>query len=89
MDRIQIDALEVEENFASIRKWKGKGDHDDRRWGKEEAISSSLVRETQERELYEMNKLIRNLSHKFVKHKLESKSPPRHIQQGPNRSFNP
>lgn len=79
LDRIQIDALEVKENFASTCKWKGKGEHGRRR-GKEEANSSDQIRDAQEQKLDEMNKLIRNLSNKLVKLDLENKDPPRQIQ---------
>ena len=41
LDQAQNDALEVEANFASIGKSKGRLDHDFRRRGKEEASSSN------------------------------------------------
>lgn len=73
LDQIQTDALEVEANFTSTGKWKSKAKHGDRRRGKEETSSSSHARETQEQNLDEMNKLIRNMSKKLVNLKLERK----------------
>jgi len=77
LDWIQIDALEVEANFTSNGKWRGRTDHGDRRRGKEEASSINQGKETQEQKLEEMNKLIRNLSNKLVKLELENKNPSR------------
>lgn len=71
-----IVALEVEANFTSTGKWKGKVEYGDRRRGNEEANSSVHVKETQEHKLEKMNKLIRNLSNELVKMELENKKPP-------------
>ena len=48
LDQIQIDVVEVKENFTSARKFKGKVEHSDRRKGKEEANFFGQVKETQE-----------------------------------------
>lgn len=76
LDQIQIDSLEVEENFISIGKWKGKTEYGDRRMGKEEANSLRHGKETQEQNIEEMNKLIINLSKNLVKLELENKNHP-------------
>ena len=57
----------MEENFASVGKLKGKGEHSDRRRGKEEANSSGQARDAHEHKMDAMNQLIRNLSNKLVK----------------------
>ena len=45
LDEAQTDALEVEANFTSTGKSKGRSDHDVRHRGKEEASTSSQDRE--------------------------------------------
>ena len=47
LDQIQTDALEVEANFASTGKFKGKTEHEARRRGREEASTSNHERESQ------------------------------------------
>ena len=59
--------LEVEENFSSTGKFKGKTEHEARRKKGEEASTSNQVRELHEHRIEEMNKLIKNLSNKLVK----------------------
>jgi len=77
LDQIQTEFLEIEANFASTGKLKGKVDHSDRTKGtkgKEEVNFSSQVKDIQDQKLDEMNKLIRNLSNKLVKLELEKKT---------------
>ena len=46
LDQIQIDALEVEANFASTGNFKGKTEHEARRKKGEEASTSNQERES-------------------------------------------
>ena len=46
LDEAQTDALEVEDNFTSMGKSKGRSDHDARRRGKEEASTSDQDRKS-------------------------------------------
>ena len=45
LDDAQADALELEANFASTGKSKGKSEQDDKRRGKEEVSTSNLDRD--------------------------------------------
>lgn len=85
LDQIQTNALEVEANFISTGKWKGTVEYGDKRRGKEEASSPGHVKETKEHKLQEMNNLIRNLSKKLVKLKLDNKNPSRQIHPNPKK----
>ena len=58
--------MEVEANFASTGKFKGKIEHEARRKNREEASTSNQDRESQEYRIEEMNKLIKNLSNKLI-----------------------
>ena len=90
LDEAQNIALEVEANFSSMGKSKGKLDHDFRRKGKEEASTSNQEREVADYKIEEMNKMIKNLSSKLVKLELEAKNSSSRPPQGvPNRGYNP
>ena len=62
LDDAQTDALELEENFASTGKSKGKSEQDTRRRGKEEVSTSNQDRDSANDRIEEMNKIIKNLS---------------------------
>ena len=90
LDQIQTDVLEVEANFASTDKFKGKTKHEARRKSREEASTSNQDRGSREYRIEEMNKIIKNLSNKLINLELEAKnSPPLPNQMIPNRGFNP
>ena len=90
LDDAQTDTLEVEANFTSTGKSRGRGDHDVRRRGKEEVSTSNQDREAADHKIKEMSKMIKNLSSKLVKLELETKiSSSRPPQAAPNRGFNP
>ena len=59
LDDAQANALELEENFASTGKLKGKSEQDSRRRGKEEVSTSSQDRDSDKME--EMRKLIKKM----------------------------
>lgn len=90
LDQIQTDALEVEANFTSTGKSKGRTKNETRSRGKEEASSSNQEWEASKYKIEKMNKMIKNLSNKLVKLELEAKnSSPRPNMMAPNRGFNP
>lgn len=75
LDQLQVDALEVEANFASTGKSSGKQETTGNRRGKEEASSSGQTRESPHLKLEELDQLIRSLSHNVGKLKIQNKSP--------------
>ena len=84
LDDAQSDALELEANFASTGKLKGKVGQDTRRRGKEEVSSSN-----QEKDSDKMDE-IRKMIKKMVKLELEAKSSaPKNFYNAPNRGYNP
>ena len=90
LDDAQTDALELEENFASTGKSKGKSEQDTRRRGKEEVSTSNQDRDSANDRIEEMRKMIKNLSGKLVKLELEAKnSASKNFQNSPNRVYNP
>ena len=90
LDDAQTDALELEANFASTGKSKGKSEQDTRRRGKEEVSTSSQDRDSTNDRIEEMNKMIKNISNNLVKLKMEAKnSPSKNFQNAPNRGYNP
>ncbi len=89
MDQLQVDALEVEANFTSVRKSRGKNEPTEKKKGKEETSSASQAKELLDIKWEEMNKLIKILSHKVVKLKLDNKSLPKQNAQGNNQGYNP
>ena len=90
LDDAQIDALELEANFPSTGKSKGKHEKDTRRRGKEEVSTSSQDRDSTNDRIEEMNMMINNLSSKLVKLEMEAKnSPSKNFQNFPNRGYNP
>ena len=90
LDDAQTDALELEENFASTGKSKGKLDQDSRGKGKEEVSTSSQDKDSTTNGMEEMNKMIYNLANKVVKLELEAKnSTSKNFQNAPNRGYNP
>lgn len=84
LDQLQVDALEVEANFASTWKSSGKQETTGNRRGKEEASSSGQTRESPDLKLDELDKLISSLSHKVGKLEIENKSPSKQNAQGNN-----
>lgn len=74
LDRLQIDALEVEANFTSTGKSRGKQEPAENKRGKEEASSSGRDRESSDLNLDELEKLIVSLSQKVGKLEIENKS---------------
>ena len=76
LDDAQTHALELEENFSSTGKSKGKPEQDTRRRGKEEVSTSSQDRDSANDRIEEMNKMIKNLSSKMVKIEMEAKNSP-------------
>ena len=90
LDDAQTDVLEIEANFVSTGKSKGKPEHDVRRRGKEEVSTSGQDRDSANDKIEEMNRMIKNLSNKLVKLEMEAKnSPQKNFQNAPNRGFNP
>ena len=90
LDEAQTDALEVEDNFTSTGKSKGRSDHDARWRGREEASTFSQDREVAYYKITEMRKMIKNLSSKLVKLELKvDNSSSKPFQTTPNRGFNP
>ena len=88
LDDAHSDALELEENFSSTGKLKGKAEQDTRRRGKEEVSTSNQDKDSDKIE--EMSKMIKNLSNKLVKLELETKnSAPKNFQNVPNRGYSP
>lgn len=85
----QTDALEIEENMSATEKNKLKSRQTKKKNGKEETGPSNQQKDSHDQKLDEMIKVIRNLSNKLLKMELENKNPPRQIQQGQNRNFNP
>jgi len=84
LDDAQIDPLELEANFASTGKSKGKSEQDTRRRGKEKVSTSNQDKDSEKME--EMRKMIKNL----VKLEVEAKNAaPRSFQNAPNRIYNP
>ena len=84
LDDAQLDALELEANFASTGKSKGKFEQDTRRRGKEEVSTSSQDIDSEKME--EMRKLIK----KMVNLELEAKNSAfKNFQNAPNRGYNP
>lgn len=88
LDQLQVDALEVETKFSSTGKSSGKQETTRNRRGKEEASSSSQTRESLDLKLEELDKLIRSLSHKVGKLKIENKSISKQNAQGNNCGYN-
>lgn len=74
LDQIQIDALEVEENFTLAGKSRGKQEPTENKWGKEEASSSSQDRKSSDPKWDKLYKLIKSLSQKVGKLEIENKS---------------
>ena len=89
LDQLQVDALEVEANFTSAGKSRGKNEPHEKKRGKEEAPSSGQGKELPELKWEEMDKLIKSLSHKVVNLELENESLPKQNAQGNNRGYNP
>ena len=90
LDDAQIDALELEENFASTGKSKGKSEQEARRRGKEEVSTSSQDIDSPNDRIEEMRKMIKNLSGKLVKLELEAKkSASKNFHNAQNRGNNP
>lgn len=89
MDQLQVDSLEVEANFTSAGKSRGKNDSTEKKKGKEEISSSVQAKESQDLKWEEMDTLIKNLSYKLVKLELENKSLPKQNAQGHNQGYNP
>ena len=88
LDDAQWDSLELEANFASTGKLKGKVEQDTRRRGKEEVSTSNQDKDSDRIE--EMNKMIKNISNKLVKLELETKnSASKNFQNTPNKGYNP
>ena len=84
LDDAQSDALELEANFASTGKLKGKTEQDIRRRGKEEISTSSQEKDSEK--LDEISKMIKNM----VKLELEAKNAaPKNFYNAPNRGYNP
>lgn len=67
LDQLQVDALEVETNFTSTGKSRGKDEPIDKKIGKEETSFSSQAKESPDLKWEEMDKLIKSLLHKVVK----------------------
>lgn len=84
LDDAQSDSLELESNFASTGKLKGKVEQDTRRKGKEEVSSSNQEKDSDKMD--EISKMIK----KMVKLELEAKSSaPKNFYNAPNRGYNP
>lgn len=64
-------------------------DHGEKKKGKEESSSSNQVKEIQDKNLEEMDKLIKSLLSKLIELELENKILPIQSAQAPNRGFNP
>jgi len=67
LDQLQINALEVEENFALVGKSRGKQEPTKNKRGKEEASSSGRDKESPEPKMDKLEKLISSLSQKVGK----------------------
>lgn len=89
LDQLQVGALEVEANLASIGKSSGKQETTGNRRGKEESSSFGQTRESLDLKLEELDKPIRGLSHKVGKLEIENKSLSKHNAQGNNWGYNP
>lgn len=85
LDQLQVNALEVEENFTSVEKSRSKDEPTKRKGGKEETSFSGQAKESPNLKREEMDKLIWSLSHKVVKLELENKSLPKQNAQGNNQ----
>ena len=84
LDDAQSDALELEANFASTGKLKGKIEQDTRRRGKEEVSTSNQDKDSDKMD--EISKMIK----KMVKLELEAKNAaPKNFYNAPNRGYNP
>ena len=84
LDDAQSDALELEANFASTGKLKGKIEPDARRKGKEEVSTSNQDKDSDKMD--EIGKMIK----KMVKMELEAKNAaPKNYYNAPNRGYNP
>lgn len=88
LDQLQVDALEVEANFTSVGKSRGKDEPTERKRGKEETSSFGQAKESLDPKWEEMDKIMRSLSHKVVKLELENKSVMKQHAQGINRGYN-
>lgn len=89
LNHIQTNALEIEANLYVAGKIKQKYETMDKNKENEEVGSSNQPKDSHEQKLDEMTKVIRNLANKLVKMELDNKNPPKKIQQGQNRKFNP
>ena len=74
LDRLQVNALEVEENFTSAGKSRGKQEPTKNKSGKEEASSSCQAKESPDLKWDELDKIMKVLSHKVRKLALENKN---------------
>ena len=84
LDDAQSDALELEANFASSGKLKGKAEQDVRRRGKEEVSTSNQDKDADKMD--EISKMVK----KMVKIELEAKNAtPKNFYNAPNRGYNP
>ena len=88
-DQLQLDGLEIEENFISAMKSRGKDKPTEKKRGKEETSFYVQDKESPYLKWVEMDKLIKSLSHNVVKLELENKSLLKQNAQGHNRGYNP
>lgn len=89
LDQLQINALEVEENFTSTGKSRAKQEPTENKRGKEKASSSGGDRESPNLKWDELDKLIRSLSHKVGKIELKNKNLFKQNAQINNQGYNP
>lgn len=73
LEQLQIDALEVEVNLASVGKSRVKQDPTKPKRGKEEASSSNQDRESSELKWENLDILIRSQLQKFGKLQIDNK----------------
>jgi len=88
LDQLQIDALEVEENLSSAGKSRVKQEPTKPKIRKGEASSSGQDRESSDLMWDDLDKLIRSLSQKVGKLKIENKSLSKQNAQGNNWDYN-
>ena len=87
---MQEATIEVEANSLAAKRLRNKFDRGDKekKKHKEEKIPSTSISQTYEDKIEEMSKIIKGLSSKLAKMKIDGRNVSKPIQEGGNRNSN-